>query len=146
MANALANDVETGTASMLGQEIGAQVKVEMVTPETADPYIRLILPFDRAWGSVGYSLNREGFRIDDQDRGSGIYYTSYAPPVLEEDEPGFISSLFWADPEMRSRTDFHVQVRPAADAVEVRIFRADATSLDQRDAYKLLTIIRNNLT
>ena len=145
LAAALANDLSTGAASMLGQEIGAREKVEMHTPETEDPYIRLILSYERAWGSVGYALDREGFQIDDQDRTSGIYYTSYAPPVLEEDEPGFVMRLFGADQE-RPRTDYQVQLRPAEDGIEVRIFRSDFSTLSQRDAFNLLTIIRNNLT
>ena len=143
VANMMASDISSGTISLLAQAIGGEAKVEMVTPQVADPYLQIKLNFDRSWASVTYSLSRGGFSITDQDKTAGVFYVDYAE-VAEGEEDGFFSGWFGGD---ESETEaYQVVVKKAEQGVEVRITGTDRQSLDSSLAARLLKIIRNNLS
>jgi len=49
IAESMAGDEGSGTATLLGQRVGAAAKVEVITPAAADPYILMHLSYDRSW-------------------------------------------------------------------------------------------------
>ena len=73
VANDLAGVNDFASVSLLAQDIGGASKVEIISPEIADPFIRIKLGFDRSWASVVYSLERGGFSTIDKNRSDGCF-------------------------------------------------------------------------
>ena len=84
VANDLAGVNDFASVSLLAQDIGGASKVEIISPEIADPFIRIKLGFDRSWASVVYSLERGGFSTIDKNRSDGMLYVNYTEPSNTE--------------------------------------------------------------
>lgn len=93
LAASLARDTGAGSASLLAQTIGGSNKVEMVSRDR-DPVLHMDLSWNRAWATVSYALNEEGFRTIDSDSEQRLIYADYTPP---EDSEGFFSGWFRDD-------------------------------------------------
>jgi len=97
LANSLAMNVNNSAASLLGQNVGGELKVEFTRYDN-EPALGLRLNTLRAWATVSHAANQEGFRLWDEDSELGLLYVGYAPP--DGDEKGFFSRLaFWSKDE-----------------------------------------------
>ncbi len=144
LANALAGDVTSGTVSLMAQSIGGDQKVEFMTPQVADPYLLMSLDYERAWASLGYSLERGGFTTVDQNQSEGVYYVNFTPP--DEEEKGWFASLFSGDDDKRLEVNYRVKLTRAEDGVQVRIVDDEGQGLDRNHALRLLKVVRSNLS
>ncbi len=143
LAEALAGDLSSGTVSLLAQAIGGGERVEIFTPEVADPYMLIRLDMDRAWASVAYSLQRGGFSTIDQDRSAGVFYVNYTPEA--EREPGFFRRVLTRG-ESVMEVDYQVLLTRVEDGVQVRVVDKDRSGLRRADAIRLLQGVRANLS
>jgi len=97
LANTLAETVDNNAASLLGQNVGGDLKAGFVRFED-EPTLQIRLTQERAWATVAHSANKEGFKTWEADAKRGVIYLGYAP--YDEDGPGFFSSLsFWSSDE-----------------------------------------------
>lgn len=97
LAATLASDTTTGqSASLLAQTIGVSDKVELLV-EDREPLLRLDLDYSRAWATVGYAVQKEGFELWEQDDIVGVYYVNFRDEEIEEEAPGFFGRLFGAE-------------------------------------------------
>ncbi|MCB1668715.1 MAG: outer membrane protein assembly factor BamC [Pseudomonadales bacterium] len=145
VANMMASDISSGTISLLAQSIGGEAKVEMVTPQVADPFLKLKLNYDRSWASVIYSLSRGGFSVTDQDKTAGVVYVDYMEEAEQEEGDGFLWGLFGGKKEPEKNA-YQVLVKSVEQGVEVRITGAGRESIQTSQSARLLKIIRNNLS
>ncbi len=143
LAESLAAEDTIGTASLLGQEIGAASKVELVTPESGLPYIEMRMEYNRAWASVGYALSRRGFSITERMENEGIYISDYQRVATEE--PSWWKRIFSLN-RQEPTYNYRVSLDDANGTVRVRVENLDGPSLSQRESYLVLERIRNNLT
>ena len=143
LAEALAGDLSSGTVSLLAQAIGGAEKVEIVTPEVADPYLMMKLDMDRAWASVGYSLQRGGFTTIDQDRSAGVFYVHYS--AEDENKPGFFRRMLSRGDKILE-AGYQVLLIRVDDGVQVRIVDTDRAGLQRAEAIRLLQGVRANLS
>ena len=144
VANDLASAANFASVSLLAQKIGGEAKVEIVTPEVADPYILVKLGFDRSWASISYSTERGGFTTIDQNRSEGVMYVNYTEPV--EEEEGFFSGWFGGSDDKVLETNYRVLVQSVGANVEVRIVSAEGESLGQAESLRLLKQLRSNMS
>ena len=146
LAEDLASERITGTASLLGQEIGAAAKVELMTPTDDLPFIDMRMPFGRAWASVGYALQRDGFNIVEDDSGAGFYLSDYQK-VRAEEKRSFWRRLtsFGRSSQREAVKSYRINVDQVGDSVEVRVMNLDGSDMTQRDNFLVLQMIRNNL-
>ena len=144
VANDLASAANFASVSLLAQKIGGEAKVEIVTPEVADPYILVKLGFDRSWASISYSTERGGFTTIDQNRSEGVMYVNYTEPV--EEEEGFFSGWFGGSDDKVLETNYRVLVQSVGANVEVRIVSAEGESLGQAESLRLLKQLRANMS
>ncbi|QET02192.1 MULTISPECIES: outer membrane protein assembly factor BamC [Cupriavidus] len=77
----------TGAASADGEK-------SFLSQVNGSPALQIPEPFDRAWRSVGLSLDRVNFTVEDRDRAQGLYYVRYVDPRSEVDSRGFFSRIF----------------------------------------------------
>lgn len=150
LASTLASDTTTGqSASLLAQTIGVSDKVELLV-EDQEPLLRLDLDYSRAWATVGYAVQKEGFTLWDQDDIVGVYHVDFQ--VLDEDsddEPGFFSGLFSGGSDESSGSAYklstilaHLQLADteANRKVFASVNNGDATALDNVPGY--LVVVR----
>lgn len=79
LAAALAEGINDNTASLMGQNVGGEVKVGYGLLND-DPILKLRLPKVRARATVAHALNKEGFLLWEDDVNTGLYYTGYVAP------------------------------------------------------------------
>ncbi len=145
LANELAAASGYASVSLLAQDIGGAAKVEIVTPEAADPFVLINLSFDRAWASISYSAARGGFAIVDKNRTEGLLYVNYSEQT-EEDE-GFFSRWFGGSTEGEVlEANYRVLLETVGKTVEARIVDIEGSSLGQTESLRLLQILRGNMS
>jgi len=144
IANELAGATNYASVSLLAQDIGGDAKVNVVTPEVADPFVQVKLSFDRAWASILYSANRGGFSLVDQNRSEGTLYVNYTDEMA--DSPGFFDRWFGNGGDEILAVNYRVLVQVVGADVEVRIVGPEAEGLGKAEALRLLKILRNNMS
>ncbi len=82
LAQYLADTEAASSVSMLAERnVEAGGRIFLVGgPES---YVKLILPFDRAWASLANAIEKSGFVIDDRNRSEGKYWITIAEEGLE---------------------------------------------------------------
>jgi outer membrane protein assembly factor BamC len=149
LADALVNDINSGSVSLLAQNIGGESRVDVVIPEEDSPYISMDLSYERAWASLTHSLSLGGFSVVDQNQSAGTVIVSFDDdPFVPEDGSliGVVSSLFEGDEEEKEVPQFQVSLIQSEQVVEVYINDRQNGSLDRAQATKLLKVIRGNLS
>jgi len=146
VANDLAGTEDFASVSLLAQEIGGSSKVQIISPEVADPFIEIKLGYDRSWASIVYSAERAGFTTIDKDRTEGVLFVNYTEPNKEE--PGFFASLFGGGRSNDEiiEVNYRILVESVKENVEVRLVDSKGNSLPKAESLKLLAIVRSNLS
>ncbi|WP_075185915.1 outer membrane protein assembly factor BamC [Teredinibacter haidensis] len=94
LAKTLAESVDNSSASLLGQNVGGDLKAGF-TRDHNEPTLSIRLPNSRAWATISHSAKKEGFKTWEADSDLGLLYVGYAP--YDEDGEGFFSKLaFWS--------------------------------------------------
>lgn len=76
LATVLAQNVNNNSASLLGQNVGGDAKVEFLRNQS-EPTMRLRLQRERAKATLVHALEKEGFVIWDQASDKGLYYVGF---------------------------------------------------------------------
>ena len=148
IAQFLADSADSAPVSMIAEQgISAGGKILLLEAPEGYTYLRLELPYDRAWASLGRALEKSSFEITDRDRSNGVYYARFQGEAAEEDD-GWWSQL-WTDDEAEALTDqvFLVSVESLPDsAVSIRLRSQDGgRSLNEREEQQLLAAIKGNI-
>ncbi len=148
LAQYIANSAETAPVSMVAdQAISAGGKISMQESTEGYTYIRLELPYDRAWASLSRALQQSYFEITDRDRTAGEYYTRFLGPESEEEDGWF--DWLWDSDEAHPQAGqpFIVTASAMADgAVKIRIRPQDPEApWDKREEQGLLALIKGNI-
>ena len=148
VAQYIANTSETAPVSMMAQQsMGEGGKVTLQEDSTGTPYIRLMLPYYRAWASVERALRESSFSVRDLDRSQGLFYVRFVPP---EDDEGWFSSLFGGDDEENEELagqDYVLKVDEVATGeVRINIQREDGTVIERAQAQQLLSLLKGNIS
>lgn len=155
LAQYIANSADSTPVSMMAdQAISATGKISVQEGADNDIYIRLTLAYDRAWASVGRSLEESTFEITDKDRSAGRYYVTFLGPQSEEEDGWFdwlLDSDGSSDNPLVGR-DFIVSVeRLDANDVAIRVdppLTSDqnaSPALEKSDEQALLALIKGNI-
>jgi len=78
LANVLAENVNNNAASLLGQNVGGDLKVEFLKNK-AEPTMRLRLVEERAKATIAHALERDGFLLWEELSSEGLYYVGFYP-------------------------------------------------------------------
>ena len=150
LANELALTINDNSISLLGEVIGSRSRVSIVSPIGKEPYLLLQLSDERAYGSVAYALQRDGFTIEAQSRVEGAFSVSYRAGGAkkkkgEVKKKSFFRRLFSF--RRKEKIEFYnLQLSFSSGYTQVRIRDVNNYQLKRDLAVKLLTLIRYNLT
>ncbi|MDJ0877338.1 MAG: outer membrane protein assembly factor BamC [Halieaceae bacterium] len=147
VAQYIANSAGTAPVSMMAQQaMGEGGKVTMQEDPNGEPFVRLSLPYYRAWASVDRALRESSFTIRDLDRSGGLFYVRFVPP--EEDE-GWFGWLFGGDDEeedVLTQQDYVFKVsEESSDQVRIDIAREDGADMTRGQMQQLLALVKGNI-
>ena len=140
----LADRTSAASVSMLAQQaIDSSGRVSIEQPNDGDPYLKLDLPFSRAWASLNLSAKKAGFTVDDLDRSQRLLYVNYIAADADEDEDGFFS---WGSDEPPEGIDYLVKMQEiSSETVIITVIRADDEPMQEGEAAHLLKLIKKYL-
>lgn len=149
LAQYIANSAGTAPVSMVAdQAISATGKISMQETSQGEPYINLILPFDRAWASVARALEKSTFEITDRDRSRGVYYARFLGPDSEEEDGWFdwlwdsedeyphVGETFIVSVDAQSEGGVFIFLRPQPEASQ---------AFEKREQQAMLGLIKGNI-
>ncbi len=146
VAQFLADSAETAPVSMVAEQgIVATGKISLREDDTGQTYIRLELPYDRAWASLGKALSDASFEVVDRDRSAGIYYARFLGPEDDADESMF--DWLWGDDDPTLEQMFLVSMQAASPGV-VNITlqpESEELALTKRERQALLALIKGKI-
>ncbi len=150
LAQYLADSAAAASVSMLAQKgLDSSGKVTLEEDSKQTVYIKLLLPFSRAWASLGLSLEKAGFQIDDLNRDQKLYYVTYTEKSRKEKEEGFFSWLTsWGadDEKNRKGVPYFVRVTQINDqSVSITIERQSGEKVEKAEAEKVLKLIKKHI-
>jgi outer membrane protein assembly factor BamC len=121
------SQVASSSVSMLAQQaMGYSGKVSLEDDEHNIPYVKLELPFVRAWASLGLALQKAEMKITDRNRSEKVYFVTPDLKAGEgEDESGFWAGLFSDDEE-------ELKASAASHQFKVRIIEQHAREMHIR--------------
>ena len=94
-------------------------QAELTKSGDGQPVLVVHKSFPQAWRSVGITLDRVDFAVEDRDRSAGTYYVRYNDP-LKHQKKGFLSKLaFWSDDETDKVTTY--QIKLVDDGADTRV-------------------------
>ena len=109
------------------------------------PALQLPEPFDRAWRSVGLSLDRVNFTVEDRDRAQGLYYVRYVDPKQAVDDRGFFSKLFTKANDGKTAKKYRVSLKGSGSGTTVTV-QNDAGQPENTDVSKrILSLLDEQL-
>jgi outer membrane protein assembly factor BamC len=148
VAQYLADSAESAPVSMIAEQgISATGKIALEESEAGYTFIRLELPYDRAWASLGLALERSSFEVSDRDRSKGTYYAKFVGPEEEEDS-GWMDWLWNSDEDHpMANQDFLIIMEALDDnTVSIRLRpQAELQDFDKREEQGLLSLIKGNI-
>lgn len=149
LAQYLADSAAAAAVSMLAQQaIDSSGKVVLEEDVNAIPYIKLSLPYSRAWAAVGKALNEAGFDVDDLNRSDELYYVHYLD-TGEDEEPGFFSRMFSRDSDEDTDRGIAYLVKVTkqdGNTVRITIETQTGDSLDALETKKLLVLLKKHIS
>lgn len=148
VAQFIANSADTAPVSMMAeQSISATGKVSMEERD-GESFLRLELPFDRAWASMSRALENSGFAINDRNRSEGRYYVEY----VGTEEEGSKSGLFgWLSGGEEEHPAAGIPLLLAMDVkgeeqMEIHLNpESQGSGLAEEDIEALLALIKGNI-
>lgn len=147
VAQYIANSADTAPVSMMAeQSISAQGRVATVE-EGGKTFIRLDLPFDRAWASLARALEISGFEITDRNRSSRVYYATYRGEKSEEEDSGWFN-WFGDDENSHPLTDAPLLVtmrEEAGGSMAISLAAESSGDASEEALLSLLQLLKGNI-
>lgn len=149
VAQYLANSADSAPVSMIAEQgIAATGKISMQESPEGYTFIRLSLPYDRAWASLARALQKSTFEITDRDRSSGTYYVRFLGSDAQE-EDGWLDWLWDSDEEhpLAGQRFLVSMAVEDEETVTIRLSPQDELpEFDKRQEQSLLALIKGNIT
>jgi outer membrane protein assembly factor BamC len=146
VAQFIANSADTAPVSMMAeQSIAATGRVALVE-DRGDSFIRLELPFERAWAALARALETSGFEITDRNRSEGRYYVTYTGDSDEKKDSGWFS-WFGSDDETHPLSGVPLLLTMSEEPSGSLVIRlaAEGGAAKDQDILSLLQLIKGNI-
>ena len=143
----VANSTDSASVSMVAdQAMSASGKISLQEAGAGYTYIRVGLPYSRAWASLARALQKSTFEITDRDRSAGVYYVQFIGPNAGDDD-GWFDWLFDEEDHPLAGRNFIVKMVAEDEtqvAITLQVVEGDEP-LDKREEQALLTLIKGNI-
>ncbi|MCB1842687.1 MAG: outer membrane protein assembly factor BamC [Halioglobus sp.] len=147
VAQFLADSADSTPVSMVAEQgISSTGRISLQESPDGFTYIRLELPYDRAWASLGRALESSAFELTDRNRSEGLYYARFVGSP-EEDEDGWFDWLWSDDEHPLANETFVISMQPLqAGIVSIRMRPQDEKlAFDKTQEQGMLSLIKGNI-
>jgi outer membrane protein assembly factor BamC len=149
-ANAATPAVGTAAATGIGAAAAtgapsADGSKSFMSQVNGTPALQLPEPFDRAWRSVGLSLDRVNFTVEDRDRAQGLYYVRYVDPRTSVDDRGFFSKLFTKANDGKTAKKYRVALKGNGTGTTVTVLNEAGQPENTEIGKKILSLLDEQL-
>ncbi len=135
---------ERADALLAGGKPAAQ-RADLLQQESGDARLVIHEDFSRAWRSVGITLDRVDFAVEDRNRSAGIYYVRYNDP-LREQKKGLLSRLaFWSDDGQEQAATYQIKLTADGVDTQVTVLNAEGEPEKSNTAVRILTLLYEDL-
>lgn len=102
---------------------------------------------DSVWQRLGFTLNRNGMRVEEIDDSQQRYRFQFSHDPIEADRRGISRLMFWRSPEVTDYSGtYRIKVREGSDGLsEVILLDANGEILDMDRAEYVLARLRDRL-
>lgn len=148
LAQYLADSAAAAAVSMLAQQaIESSGRLSLIETDEHEFFLKLDLPFSRAWAGVGLALEKAGFTVDDKNREQRVYYLHYVDTEESDDKPGFFSRLFGGRGKDELGKPYLLYIRETdGESVLISIRDKKDKVLDAEETKKRLKLIKKHLS
>jgi outer membrane protein assembly factor BamC len=123
----------------------APERAQLIQQESGQAVLVVSEGFSRAWRSVGITLDRVDFAVQDRDRSSGIYYVRYNDP-LKTEKKGVLSKLaFWSDDDEEQVATYQIKLSDDGANTRVVVLNAAGEPETSVTAVRILTLLYEEL-
>ena len=123
----------------------APERAQLIQQESGEAVLVVYEGFSRAWRSVGITLDRVDFAVQDRDRSSGIYYVRYNDP-LKTEKKGVLSKLaFWSDDDEEQVVTYRIKLSDDGANTRVVVLNAAGEPETSVTAVRILTLLYEEL-
>ncbi len=133
-----------GAAAATGVATAASSK-SFLSQVNGAPALQLPEPFDRAWRSVGLSLDRVNFTVEDRDRAQGLYYVRYVDPKTAVDDRGFFGKLFSKPNDGKTAKKYRVALKGNGTGTTVTVLNDAGQPENSEIGKRILTLLDEQL-
>jgi len=149
-ATAAQQAAPSGTASGVGAAAATGVasasgSKSFLSQVNGAPALQLPEPFDRAWRSVGLSLDRVNFTVEDRDRAQGLYYVRYVDPKTTVDDRGFFGKLFTKPNDGKTAKKYRVALKGNGTGTTVTVQNDAGQPENTEIGKRILTLLDEQL-
>tara|TARA_R110000823_G_scaffold210224_4_gene340446 strand:+ start:4976 stop:6022 length:1047 start_codon:yes stop_codon:yes gene_type:complete len=147
VAQYLADSADSTPVSMVAEQgISSSGRISLQEAPEGYSYIRLELPYDRAWASLGLALESASFELTDRNRSEGLYYARFIG-TPEDEEEGWFGWLWSEDDHPMSNEVFVIQLEALAEGlVAIRIRpQNEQLEFDKAQEQGLLALIKGSI-
>jgi len=147
VAQYLADSADSSPVSMVAEQgISSSGRISMQEAPEGYSYIRLELPYDRAWASLGLALENASFELTDRNRSEGQYFARFIG-TREDAEEGWFDWLWGEDDHPMSGEVFVISMQAFADGVVAIRIRPqdDQLEFDKEQEQGLLALIKGSI-
>jgi len=147
IAQFIANSAESAPVSMMAEKAMTGAGRIALEESVDGARLRLELPFNRAWAATEKGFADAGFRLDDKNRSTGLFYVTYMGPE-GEDGAGWFGWMFGSeDDDPLIGKEFRIQLTTqTVSQVTINVLGAEGQSIGQLEQQGLLTLLQGNIT
>jgi outer membrane protein assembly factor BamC len=147
IAQFIANSAESAPVSMMAEKAMTGAGRIALEESVDGARLRLELPFNRAWAATEKGFADAGFRLDDKNRSTGLFYVTYLGPE-GEDGAGWFGWMFGSeDDDPLIGKEFRIQLTTqTVSQVTINVLGAEGQSIGQLEQQGLLTLLQGNIT
>lgn len=153
IAQYLADSTVAASVSMLAEQaLDTSGKITLEEEANAGQlYIKLQLPFSRAWPSLKNALTKANFETTDLNRSEQRYYVTYSGRAEEKSEkPGFfsrLSRLFFSEKSDHTNGNYQIVMKSINEkSVAISILSDDGNEIEKSEAERLLKILKRYIS
>ena len=136
---------EQAERSLAAADEPEQARAELIQKGSGQASLIVHEGFERAWRSVGITLDRVDFAVEDRDRSGGIYYVRYNDPLKGQKKSVLSKLAFWSDDDDEKAATYQIKLTDDGADTRVVVLNEEGQPETSVTAVRILTLLHDEL-
>jgi outer membrane protein assembly factor BamC len=136
---------EQAERSLAAADEPEQARAELIQKGSGQASLIVHEGFERAWRSVGITLDRVDFAVEDRDRSGGIYYVRYNDPLKGQKKSVLSKLAFWSDDDDEKAATYQIKLTDDGADTRVVVLNEEGQPETSVTAVRILTLLHEEL-